>query len=271
MLTVEIPGDWRDLQKKVALVLLTSGFVVEIEKKLESVRGSVEVDVYAEEVVNGRKYIVICECKHWRANVPQAVIHGFRTVLSDLGANLGYIITTSDFQSGSFAASNLSNVKLLTWEGFQNEFEESWYPNALDQIRGQLTGGMLSFNRSGSTGYLTEPDKTEVREIGRTYLDFYEAMNRAIGELTWNSKLELPIRANIERLPKEQLQLIPDVILDAAGYFELFREIMRYNDDAFARAAAIHRRNKHLQIQDIDGFVALPHMVQQIRSMRKKS
>jgi restriction system protein len=54
------------------------------------------------------------------------VIHSFRTVVSDIGANIGYIIAPSGFQSGSVNASEFTNIKLVTWEEFQNEFEETW-------------------------------------------------------------------------------------------------------------------------------------------------
>ncbi|WP_369857685.1 hypothetical protein [Candidatus Thalassolituus haligoni] len=42
------------------------GFNVELEKKIETVRGDVELDVYAEEVIKGRKYSIAVECKNWR-------------------------------------------------------------------------------------------------------------------------------------------------------------------------------------------------------------
>ncbi|MCB9333861.1 MAG: restriction endonuclease [Lewinellaceae bacterium] len=71
------------------------------------------MDVYAEETIKGRKYSIICECKHWKSNIPQSVIHGFRTVTADLGCNIGYIITTSDFQLGATKAAELTNVELF--------------------------------------------------------------------------------------------------------------------------------------------------------------
>ncbi|GGG15632.1 hypothetical protein GCM10011344_15260 [Dokdonia pacifica] len=127
MITNSLPETWRDLQNKVGDILEKCGFQVEVEKILKSVRGKVEIDVYAEENVKGRKYSIICECKHWKSNIPQNIIHGFRTVTNDLGANIGIIITTSDFQSGSIESANLTNIKLLSWQSFQNEFFESWY------------------------------------------------------------------------------------------------------------------------------------------------
>lgn len=92
MLTTHIPADWRDLQTAVASILAQSGFSVQIEKVIQTVRGRAEIDVFGQEAVEGRTYTVLCECKNWAARVPQNVIHGFRTVIGDAGANLGYII-----------------------------------------------------------------------------------------------------------------------------------------------------------------------------------
>jgi hypothetical protein len=47
------------------------------------------------QAVQGRRYTTLCECKYWRSAVPQAVIHGFRTVVGDIGANKGYAIAVA--------------------------------------------------------------------------------------------------------------------------------------------------------------------------------
>jgi restriction system protein len=125
-LTNKKPQDWKDLQNKVAEILNECGFNVKIEMDVETVRGKVEIDVYAEEIIMGRKYSIAFECKNWKARIPQNIVHGFRTVINDLGCNIGYIITTSDFQSGSIVTTKYTNVELLTWETFLSTFLESW-------------------------------------------------------------------------------------------------------------------------------------------------
>src|SRR4051794_18349245 len=124
LLTSKTPGTWQELQSDVAAILNDCGFSVEVEKTVRSVRGFVEIDVYGEEDINGRKHKIACECKHWQANVPQAVIHSFRTVVADIGANVGYLISSGGFQSGSFTAAELTNLELFTWEQFQDAFCE---------------------------------------------------------------------------------------------------------------------------------------------------
>jgi restriction system protein len=131
MITSKVPEDWMQLQAEVGRLLQECGFTVEIEKKTTTVRGDVELDVYAQEEIKGRKYSIVCECKHWKARVPQNVVHGFRTVVADIGANIGYIVSIAGFQDGAFRASELTNVELVTWEGLQSKFEVSWYENYL--------------------------------------------------------------------------------------------------------------------------------------------
>lgn len=121
------PLDWKDLQNKGGEILTQCDFKVEIEKKVSSIRSLIEIDVYAEEIIDNRKYLVLCECKMWNSNIPQLYVHGLRTVVNDVGANKGYIISTSNFQPGTKDSVENTNVELLTWDAFQQNFFKSWY------------------------------------------------------------------------------------------------------------------------------------------------
>ncbi len=129
MSILDNPNSWKQLQEFVAQILEQCGFNVEIEKTFESVRSDIEIDVFAEEIVDNRKYKIICECKYWNANIPQLHVHALRTVVNDIGANTAYIISTSNFQKGSLNSAELTNIELLTWEDFQEKFFKSWYIN----------------------------------------------------------------------------------------------------------------------------------------------
>lgn len=126
MITNAEPGDWQSLQTDVANLLAECGFRVEVEHPTRTVRGQVSIDVFATEARHGREYVVLCECKNWKTNVHQQVVHGFRTVVNDTGANVGYIIASSGFQAGAHREAEMTNVRLVTWQGFQDEFENAW-------------------------------------------------------------------------------------------------------------------------------------------------
>lgn len=50
IITNQQPSDWQSLQTEVGEILAQCGFTVEVEKTVETARGEVELDVYAEEM-----------------------------------------------------------------------------------------------------------------------------------------------------------------------------------------------------------------------------
>jgi len=120
------PIDWHDLQQKVANILSVCGCESDVEYTIETVRGKVDVDVYAIDQTTSPKLTYLCECKYWSSSVPKAVVHSFRTVVSDYGAHVGFLISRNGFQSGAYEAAQNSNIRLLNWFEFQNIFLERW-------------------------------------------------------------------------------------------------------------------------------------------------
>ena len=88
VITARQPEDWRGLQRDVAAILDECGFAVEVGKTVQLARGQAAVDVHAVENIGGRTHRIFCECKLWKSAVPQHVVHSFRTVVADGGANI---------------------------------------------------------------------------------------------------------------------------------------------------------------------------------------
>lgn len=121
-----LPTDWRELQTQVARIFSECGFAAETDRAIETVRGSVNVDVYAEDTTQTPLLIYLCECKRWKSSVPKTVVHSFRTVVVDHGANCGFIISSRRFQKGAYEAAANTNIRLLNWVQFQEIFLERW-------------------------------------------------------------------------------------------------------------------------------------------------
>lgn len=126
------PQSWKELQNFVSEILSECGYNTSTEKIISTVRGDVEVDVYAKKE-GGIKTIVICECKFWKKNIPKTVVHSLRTVVNDSGATNGFIISKKGFQSGALDASEKSNVILLTWNEFMDTFLHEWLENVINR------------------------------------------------------------------------------------------------------------------------------------------
>jgi hypothetical protein len=99
-MTSLVPEDWEQLETVVAEILTECGLKANRQVTLPLPRGLVTVDVLAEENVDNILFRTIYECKNWRTNIPQDVVHGFRTVLQEAGDHRGYIISKVGFQSG---------------------------------------------------------------------------------------------------------------------------------------------------------------------------
>jgi len=248
MITVSTPPDWRELQNEVARVLRECGFGVEVEHTVATVRGQVELDVFAEETVRGRKYSIACECKHWRANVPQSVIHGFRTVVADIGANVGYVITTNGFQTGAFSAADLTNLRLVTWPEFQQAFEETWFEQYLSPKVVEELDDLLSFTEPLLPRWfeqLSEDGKTSYLALKQKYDDFGWLVMAFTPYARMLRKKEgptpLPV---IDRLPADSplLASVPRAILEAVGYRDFLELVVPFGKEAIRQFSALDPR-----------------------------
>lgn len=247
LITQILPDSWQNLQKATGQILTECGFDVEIEKQASGVRGGVELDVYAEETVKGRKYSIICECKYWKSNVPQTVVHSLRTVMADIGANAGYLICSSGFQSGARAAAQNTSVTVVTWEQFQAFFCETWLINYfLPKISTELDS-LFSYTEPLVPPWFCEVPKSDIL-ILRGLRDKYEEFGQFLLHLCYTGHEyfgfpKLPLR---DKLTKGYVQVdsFPDKILNAVGYRELLNEALAYGKTAIKEFTAVKERNK---------------------------
>jgi hypothetical protein len=240
MITSDVPEDWRALQDDVARILNECGMEVEVEKPVATARGEVAVDVFARETVKGRAYTLLTECKNWTRNVPQTVIHAFRTVVAESGANIGYIVSSSGFQAGAFTAAELTNIRLLTWLEFQDDFEEAWVAQYLLPTVWERLDPLFSYTEPLVPRSFLEVDDEAVerlKELREKYGPFawlmmtftpfmQDLLDRRSGQV---GAPKLPLR---DRAPKELIDTTPSEILDAVGYREFLHEALDYGETA---------------------------------------
>lgn len=120
------PKNWTELQDYVGQMFNECGFETEISKVVELVRGKKEIDVYTQDTKSEYKPIILVECKFWNKPINQETIHSFRTVVADFGANIGFIISKNGFQKGSYAASEKTNIKLVSLKELETEYYSKW-------------------------------------------------------------------------------------------------------------------------------------------------
>lgn len=138
MIDSSLPKNWKDLQDKVAEIFTDIGYKAVVGKDIQTVRGVVRVDVFAVDKGQLPNIVYLCECKHWERRIPKGVVHSFRTVVQDSGANCGIVISKRGFQRGAYEAAKSTSIELVDWFAFQNLFEEKWLPAISSKIYEEL-------------------------------------------------------------------------------------------------------------------------------------
>jgi hypothetical protein len=233
------PKDWKDLQVRVAKIFSDMGFTTEIEKDITLVRGKVNVDVFATRKIFNTTETQIAECKHWTSAVPKSVVHSVRTILSDYGANTGYIISRKGFQEGAHEAAQSSNLHLFDFDQFQTEFRTQWVNNVVDEL--EIAGYPLrKYSDTLESFYdnaydeLDEAKQKEFRQLQNKYKYISMKSFRLLYKNAINGQLELDyldqiVTDNSKDFPKN---ISVNCLMD---YFEYLKKISRAGVAEFDR------------------------------------
>jgi len=130
--------DWQHFQDRVAEVFnQTPGWVARVNQLVRGSHGSHQVDVFAEfstvrdpedtagpfhrRAGRGFVFKVIVECKLWKRRIPQKEVFALKTIVDDVGAAMGILISEVGVQRG--AAEYLDhpvNLFAFTFAEFQS-------------------------------------------------------------------------------------------------------------------------------------------------------
>jgi len=235
-----LPKDWRDLQIQVEKIMKESGFIADSEKDIETVRGIVNIDVYAEDTSQKPKMIYLCECKFWQKAIPKSVVHSFRTVVNDFGANWGLIISSHGFQSGTFSAAANTNIRLLAWEEFQELFLERWFENYMQNRLREENEPLVDYTEPTNSRVFQKVNKLDkksiqrffkLREKYRSFAFFALGLYLPLPSILKEDIPSLPLRRSIEASETENL---PDILLDAISFRDLLEIITNEDRKALA-------------------------------------
>lgn len=128
------PSSWEELELMVAQAFDEMGYDSQRGYKLETVRGSVNIDVYAVNRSMPIPTVILCECKHWNKPVEQSIVHAFRAVCGDAGAHFGLIISKAGFQSGAKETATATNIHLMNFIDFQETYFSQWQVAAFSKF-----------------------------------------------------------------------------------------------------------------------------------------
>jgi hypothetical protein len=234
----ESPATWRELEERVARILGECGYEVETQKTIRLARGLVNVDVYAVEQTTPPNVLVV-ECKNWKQPVTKTVVHSFRTVVVDSGANAGLIVSAAGFQSGAIEAAAYTNIQLVNWEGFQQLFVERWFIDFMSLRIREEADPLVQYVEPFNSRILQKADALSAERRQH----FKELRQRLAMEMMgflpmmWQFPLstelpDLPLRKALAS--SEVAAEFPDDVLDANALRPLMEALIRSYREAIA-------------------------------------
>jgi len=105
---------WKAYQQQAADFFRALGLNADVEKEIAGARAKHKVDVYVEGNYVGISFIWIVECKAWRSNVPKEKVAALSSILQDIGADRGFLLSEKGFQSGALRMAEKSNITLTS-------------------------------------------------------------------------------------------------------------------------------------------------------------
>lgn len=217
--------NWKDLQQKVCLLLNQAGFIAETEKRINTPRGTIEIDVFAYDPKSIDKITYIIECKNWKNKIPQTVIHSFLTVMNETGGNIGYLISKNGFQKGSYDFINSTNIKVLTFEELQSKYLNIWLKNYFIKELKDSTNSFLEYTEQINSRRFRYYDNLELssKKLFDELFEKYQLLGNVLAVFLYSTdeKINFPEIKELTLLFSKEF----GIVLKSSNYSDLLIEL----------------------------------------------
>lgn len=113
---VDVTPKWMNYQLEVSRFFGDLGMEALVDQTVRGVRTSHDIDVLVRGAYAGFEITWVVECKAWQSRIPKEKVLALRQIVDDVGADRGFIMAESGYQSGALEAALLSNVTLTSIE-----------------------------------------------------------------------------------------------------------------------------------------------------------
>ena len=105
---------WREYEEATAEVFRKLGCNAQVDFQARGVGATHAIDVYATFIRSGITCSWVIECKLWKSRVTKEKVLALKSIVEDLGADRGIIVSEAGFQAGARDAARGSNITLVT-------------------------------------------------------------------------------------------------------------------------------------------------------------
>lgn len=109
-----VSPEWLLYQEQAGAVFKSLGCSVAIDAKVQGVRSNHRVDVLVRFSRWGLPQVWLIECKHLKRRVTKSAVETLKSIVMDVGADKGFLLSEVGFQPAAAAAASFTNIGLLS-------------------------------------------------------------------------------------------------------------------------------------------------------------
>lgn len=113
---------WQDYEYEAYKLFSSTGHHCEKDVIVQGARGAHQIDVLINLNILPEGHRWLIECKHWSRPVGKHEVQAFKTVIDDVGADHGYILSEQGFQKGAISMASTFNISLSSLYHLQDRF-----------------------------------------------------------------------------------------------------------------------------------------------------
>jgi hypothetical protein len=125
---------WREYQEQTADFFHWLGYQATPDQKLTGARGEHRIDVAVRFSKHEFSCLWIVECKLWARNVPKEKVLTFQSIVEDVGADKGIMLSEKGFQSGCFTCASSTNILLSSLSELRKTHQEDLHRAFVDSL-----------------------------------------------------------------------------------------------------------------------------------------
>lgn len=112
---MEESPEWYQFQEEICNYFRSLGAEANTNVTVQGVRTNHDVDILVKTKFLGQSIVWVVEAKKWKSKVNKLQVLGLRTIVDDIGADKGFIISEKGFQSGAEESTHKTNIQLMTY------------------------------------------------------------------------------------------------------------------------------------------------------------
>lgn len=125
---------WQQFQDHTAEFFRSLGCHAQVEAKVTGARAEHKIDVWVRFNKFGLETKWVIECKDWNSTVPKEKVLALRSVVEDVGADRGILISAAGFQPGAVRVAEKTNITLTEFDGLRETAREDLVASVLHRI-----------------------------------------------------------------------------------------------------------------------------------------